>query len=181
MKGFYRLRAWMALGIVAMIIDGCRVERITTPPTTEGRAPLARDNANAPGQSNSRTGQLMRCLRRNGGQATAVIGKSGGILVIGNNVLVVPPGALRKSVLLSASIVADTIAAIDFQPEGLRFATPAFLMLDATGCPKPAASPEVGYIDSRFEVLEELPAQYDAKQKQLTTSISHFSGYAILW
>ena len=129
--------------------------------------------------SNSDKGQVLACSRRQAQTGSAVIGPAGGTLVVGNNRLIVPPGALQEEIRISGSVPADTIASIHFEPEGLRFRKPAGLQLDATGCQRADGQPSILYLDEHGNVLEKIDAVYSNWWHSVAAPIQHFSVYAI--
>src|SRR5213595_1907793 len=52
----------------------------------------------------------------------------------GGNWLVIPQGALRDPVSITAVVPSDTVAMVRFRPEGLRFLSTALLMLTYDNC-----------------------------------------------
>ena len=166
----------LALGI-GCLWTACRDEQTAGP---EGVRPASSSLVKA-ASGQSKQPQLMRCLARNATQGSATVGPDGGTLYIGESQLIIPAGALPNPVLVTGAVIADTVAAIEFQPHGLQFQIPATLLISAKGCPHQKTAAEVAYIDDSFQVLEELPATFDAKHVVVAANISHFSGYAIAW
>jgi len=107
------------------------------------------------------------------------VGPAGGTLRIGPHSLVIPAGALDRPVTITASNKATDHVQVDFQPEGLRFASPATLRLSYAHCPARPLLPSVVYVDNLLSILELLPALNDLGSERVTTKLRHFSGYAI--
>jgi hypothetical protein len=108
-----------------------------------------------------------------------VIGPDGGILRLGPNALIVPPGALAEPVAIRAQVV-DTLAEIMLEPEGLRFRRPVILELDTRGCAVSAEQdPELLYLDDEGEARETIRGYLDEQKKRFSAPIVHFSVYAI--
>jgi hypothetical protein len=109
------------------------------------------------------------------------IGVLGGTVVFGNNTLIVPPGAVLKPTLITATEAGDAHVSAQFQPEGLHFLLPAVLTLSYQQCaspPPPTAT--IVYLQSLLgEILEILPAKLDLGLKSISTPIWHFSVYAV--
>jgi hypothetical protein len=124
-------------------------------------------------------GQVLACSRREAQTGSAVIGPNGGTLVVGNNQLIIPPGALQEETRITGTVPADTIASIHFEPEGLRFRKPAGLQLDATGCARAEGQPSILYLDDNGNVLEKIDAVYSNWWHSVAAPIEHFSVYAI--
>ena len=166
--------------------------------TTETSAPRAGaldrefdDTSNAalhlPGSQRSPTSlsgdnrdvHVLACSRRQAQTASAIIGPSGGTLAIGDDKLIVPPGALQQETLITGTIPEDTTASIHFEPEGLRFKKPAGLVLDARGCGQLSGEPSVLYLDDNGNILEQIDAIYSNWWHTVAAPIQHFSVYAI--
>jgi hypothetical protein len=128
---------------------------------------------------NSDKGHVLACSRRQAQTGSAIIGPNGGALAVGNNLLIVPPGALQEETLITGTVPADTIASIHFEPEGLRFRKPAGLQLDATGCQRADGQPSILYLDENGNVLEKIDAVYSNWWHRVAAPIQHFSVYAI--
>ena len=124
-------------------------------------------------------GQVLACSRRAAQTGSAIIGPNGGTLVVGNNQLIIPPGALEEETLITGTVPSDTIASIHFEPEGLRFRKPAGLQLDASGCQRADGQPSILYLDEHGNVLEKIDAVYSNWWHSVAAPIQHFSVYAI--
>lgn len=127
----------------------------------------------------SSSNSVAACTRRDAQQGSAVIGPAGGTITLGNNQLIVPAGALDTATLITASVPADTIASIHFEPEGLQFRKPAGLVLDGEGCTVSGDGVDVLYLDDDGAVLERIEATYSNFWHTVAAPISHFSVYAI--
>jgi hypothetical protein len=122
---------------------------------------------------------LYKCSTPSFGSVTQYVGRSGGVVKVGPHSLVIPAGALDRTVAITASTEAGDVVKVDFQPEGLRFASPATLRLSYAHCPRPPLLPRVVYVDNLLSILELLPALNDFGSDRVTTKLRHFSGYAI--
>lgn len=112
--------------------------------------------------------------------SSRTFGPSGGTLVVGGSRLIIPGGALRSTVTITATIVGDSSSFVDFQPEGLTFAKPVGLVLDGAGCKiDESATPTLLHMGTDSTVLEVIPAMYIPRWKAVAAPIEHFSGYAI--
>jgi hypothetical protein len=161
--------AWLSvLGAAALL--GCQTDRVTTPIGAPAERPSALLSA--------ADAAAAVCAPHDGDRARALIGPEGGVLWIGANELVVPPGALERPVLIRGSTPSGTTSRVDFQPHGLVFAVPATLVLSAAGCAVPD-SPLVEYVDASENVAEVIGATYDVGRDAVVASIAHFSGYQI--
>jgi hypothetical protein len=129
-------------------------------------------NAGAPGQ-------VVACSNRQSAVGSALIGPSGGTLVVGNSRLIVPPGALTEPTLISGTVPDTAIAIIEFEPTGLHFRKPAGLQLDVAGCNATTYdSPAVVYVDDAGNTSERIDAVFSNDWHTVAAPIEHFSGYA---
>jgi hypothetical protein len=113
-------------------------------------------------------------------EVSGVFGPSGGTLVIGDDRLIIPGGALHDTVTITASRTGDSTSTVEFQPHGLHFYKPAGLVLDSDGCTiPPDGVPSVVYLGPTGEVLESIAAVYSPLWHTVAAPIEHFSGYAI--
>ena len=165
-----------AVAVAACFAVACRAPDAAAP--SHGRSlGTAWQRSNDASKS---SGVLVGCTKRAAFSDSGEFGPNGGTLWIGSNRLIIPPGALSDRVTISGTIVDDTVAFIQFQPEGLRFKKPAGLVLDATDCNIPDDSvADVVYIDERGNIAERIQAQYSNAWHTVAAPIEHFSGYAI--
>ncbi len=155
-------------------------------------ADSARDALTAPRLSASARTENASEFRRNAKAAAAtcathlkstdagVFGPAGGTLTFGSSRLIIPAGALRDTVTITATIPEGDGSRVELQPHGLEFAKPAGLQLGTAGCSMNGlVAPNVVYLSETGEVLETIPAVYDPHWQTIAASIWHFSGYAI--
>ena len=107
---------------------------------------------------------------------SATIGAEGGVLFVGKNMLIVPPGALSTNVQISGSVAAGNEFQIDFQPHGLQFRKPAGLILDASAC---AGAPNGVYLDEQGGIAERITASFSTWWHTIAAPLDHFSTYAL--
>ncbi len=132
------------------------------------------------GQAQSQQAMIVACTPRKAIRASGRFGPGGGILEFGNSRLIIPGGALRDTVTISATPRADGTSTVDFQPTGLHFYKPAGLVLDAADCSlKPGDVPSVVYLDDAGQIRETIAAVYDPHWRAVAAPIEHFSAYAI--
>jgi hypothetical protein len=131
----------------------------------------------------ARTLGLLKCSPLPPATATATIGPWGGAITVGPHTLVVPPGALSQNVTITASLSADTVNAITFQPEGLQFQKSAYLTMSYANCnllgkllPK-----HIAYTNDSYQILEYLLSLDNLFTKRVTGQVHHFSHYAMAW
>jgi len=159
--------AALAAGAVTL---ACNAESATNPAASAPR--LDRDEGDSPGQ-------IVACTKREHQIGSAVIGPRGGTLLVGSNMLIVPPGALTRHTLITGVVPEGNAAAIHFEPSGLQFRKPVALFLNASGCEFPEDMPDVVYFDDHGTILERIEAVYIKSWKGVFAPITHFSGYAI--
>jgi len=122
-------------------------------------------------------GQVVACTNRQESFGSALIGPSGGTLVVGGSRLIVPPGALTEPTLISGTVPDTSVAIIEFEPTGLRFKKAAGLQLDVQGC-SADSSPAVVYVDEAGNTSERIDAVFSNDWHSVAAPIEHFSGYA---
>jgi hypothetical protein len=148
---------------------------------------------------------LLSCMELPYASVTQVIGPAGGTISIGPHTLLIPVGALAKSVSITAVI--DTgwgrrtllvkppqgrkpkegfvgVNTVRFQPK-LTFQTPASLTMNYANCDlgdPGSLLPAIVYTSPVLDViLENEPAVDDPSAQTLTAQIDHFSNYAVAW
>jgi len=123
---------------------------------------------------------------------TQTIGPEGGEIEVGRNWLVVPRGALRQWVSITAVAPSDTVAMVRFQPEGLRFDATALLVATYDNCRVPkAVTPRLALLSNLLTVVEFLtpgdsllPPRFGKGHKghrRVVGQLHHFSNYAVAW
>jgi hypothetical protein len=122
---------------------------------------------------------LYKCSTPSFGSVTQNVGPAGGIIKVGPHSLVVPPGALDRTVAITASTSAGQHVKVDFQPEDLRFKYRAVLTLSYAHCANRPLLPKVVYVDNLLSILELLPSLDDRSSDRVTARLRHFSGYAL--
>lgn len=120
------------------------------------------------------------CSPHGGVQSSGVFGPAGGTLFFGGSRLIIPGGALRDTVTISATIPEGSSSRVEFAPSGLRFYKPAGLILSTAGCVLADPNvPNVVYLSEDGDILEIIAAVFDPHWKTIAAPIQHFSGYAI--
>lgn len=123
---------------------------------------------------------LLVCAAHGPASVSVWVGASGASLTVGNDHLIIPGGALSDSTLITATIPADTLADIHFEPHGLQFTKDVMLVLSTDGCSLGRQAPgHVDYLDNDGNVLETLDGTFNGGSHTVTTKIHHFSSYAI--
>lgn len=124
------------------------------------------------------SGQLtpINCSPNDSSYGSALIGESGGDLLIGPHRLIVPPGALTQPTLISGTVPAGQPFQIDLQPHGLTFRKAAGLVLDASSC---TDVPNIVYLIDGITPSDPIEATYSNWWHTIAAPIWHFSGYAV--
>jgi hypothetical protein len=124
---------------------------------------------------------------------TQTIGPEGGEIEVGRNWLIIPRGALRGPVNITAVAPSDTVAMIRFQPAGLRFQATALLVATYDNCRVPkAVTPRIALVSNAFTVIEFLaPGEsmlsprfqqgHKGSHRRVVGQLQHFSNYAVAW
>ena len=71
--------------------------------------------------------RLLSCSTQPLVRTTQVVGPEGGVILVGTHRLVIPAGALKASVTITAEQVPGRVNSVRFLPEGLKFERPAAL------------------------------------------------------
>ena len=147
--------------------------------TAPGSAASSRDADSDTEDSPERAFHATTCKSTRLANGSGVFGPGGGTLVFGTSRLIIPGGALRDTVTISATIPDGNANRVEFRPTGLRFAKAAGLLLDTSGCDITTPAPNVVYLSESGAVLETIVAVYDPHWHTIAAAIWHFSGYAI--
>jgi hypothetical protein len=123
---------------------------------------------------------LLTCAAHDSASVTVTVGTSGASIQVGNDRLIIPGGALSQSTTITATIPADTLADIHFEPHGLQFNKDVHLVLSTNGCSTGSDDPDdIVYLDNAGNVLETLEGTFSGSGHTVTAKIHHFSSYAI--
>jgi hypothetical protein len=127
---------------------------------------------------------LLKCSALPYASDTETIGPLGGVLVAGPHSLFIPPGAVSSPTTITMTVPSGLgVNAVKFQPEGLRFNTPAVLTMSYSNCsllgkilPK-----RIAYTDDNLNILTYLLSLDNLLSKRVTGKVNHFSDYVIAW
>jgi hypothetical protein len=125
--------------------------------------------------------RLLSCTTQPQVRTTQVVGPQGGAILIGTHRLVIPSGALKQPVTITAEQVSGRVNSVRLLPEGLRFERPVTLTLSYANCSPLLPLKRVVYVDELLRVLELLPSLDNLDDRTVTGSIRHFSRYAVAW
>ena len=142
--------------------------------------PAVRDVENMTAGNWQQVFKTATCSPHGAISASGVFGPAGGTLTFGGSRLIIPGGALRDTVTISATIPEGSSSSVEFAPHGLQFLKSAGLVLSTVSCElaNPLA-PAVVYLAPDGTVLEYIEAVYDPRWRTIAAPIDHFSGYAI--
>lgn len=115
-------------------------------------------------------------MPRNAQADTAIIGPSGGELIVGPHRLIIPPGALTTTVRIIGTAPESDVPTIELEPHGLKFKKSAGLILDASNC---TDVPPIVYINELGVASDPILAIYSTWWHTVAAPIDHFSGYAV--
>jgi hypothetical protein len=132
------------------------------------------------------SGLLVTCKPQQYASTTKWVGPRGGTLYVGPHKFVIPRGALKTYVKITAEAPADTVVSVRFQPEGLKFDKdhPARLTLDYNACEvsKQHLPSQIAYTDDSLKVIEILSGTaVDKRHRTVTADVKHFSRYALAY
>ncbi len=127
---------------------------------------------------------LLQCSNLPYDSTTQTIGPAGGSLSVGPHTLVIPPGALTRSVSITMILPTGLgVNAVKFKPAGLQFQTPAALTMSYANCsllgkllPK-----RIAYTTDNLQILYYLLSLDNLLSKYVTGQVNHFSDYVIAW
>jgi hypothetical protein len=133
-------------------------------------------------QGNSPTG-LLQCRPLAYDSVTQMIGRTGAVLRVSKHTLSIPRLALTRPVKITVVVPSDTVNVIRFQPEGLVFDAPVTLTMSYVNCSTGASTDprQIAYVDSSLTAVEYEPSVDDAWGRKVTSTLTHFSGYAVSW
>lgn len=130
---------------------------------------------------NTRLRHLPQCDPLPTSTASATIGFPGGIIAVGPHTLDIPRGALLTPVTITAVAPSDSVAWIQFQPDGLVFTKSATLTMSYVHCNlEGRREVEIAQVSNELLILEYLPSVVFNGQK-VTGRLDHFSNYAVAW
>jgi hypothetical protein len=127
------------------------------------------------------TFDLLQCNPQRYISVTKVVGPKGGKIKVGSHSLEIPSGALSQDVTIVAEQVSDVTNSVRFSPEGLRFAQPATLTMSYDNCISTAEPKSIVYTTDQLGILEQLRSADKPQTKIVTSTIEHFSRYAVAY
>src|SRR4029077_2757231 len=126
---------------------------------------------------------LLQCSPLPPVSVTQTVGLAGGTIKVGPHTIVIPAGALRSTVTITAVAPSGTVNVVRFTPQGLTFQVPASLTMSYANCslvgrllPK-----KIAYTTDELRILELLPSLDLFSFRKVTAPLRHFSQYAVAW
>lgn len=135
-------------------------------------------------------GGLLTCEPQPFESNSAVIGRAGGTIRLGEHKLIIPAGALDRNVRITVEAPSDTVASLRLMPHGLEFDRPAQLVMSYGDCGLLAAvlntlglnrPVKIAYTTEQLRVLYWVRSTDDPRRRQVTGYLDHFSRYAVGW
>jgi len=179
-----RFRSLVAAAVLALV-SSCTSTDGPTEPSSAPPTPSARLGGGG-GLLGTGLGEgLLTCTPLAYTSVQQTVGPEGGLIQIGPHSLAVPAGALDSSVVITAVIASESVNSVQFQPEGLVFASghPARLTMSYANCsllgqllPK-----KIVYTTDLLQILQWLLSLDDPLHQRVSADAQHFSRYAIAW
>lgn len=170
-----RLIGLMFAIALAMVTISCGIDQAASP---SGEQALG-----GPQLSANVLGKLVKCTPTGYAYSGMTIGPAGGTIKAGKHTLEIPRGALSRTVFISMKMGADTTNSVQLLPEGLVFnrGKPATLTLNYDNCSLVSSllPRKIAYTTNNLQILQLLPSLDDKLKKKVSTSLEHFSRYAV--
>jgi hypothetical protein len=174
MKAFGLLKLALGAGVIASALS-CTDRSPVGPPAAPSHDLVE--------QSFGRPLSLLKCKPLSAESVTQEVGPFGGVIQVGPHTLRIPEGALSSPVTITATLPADTVNRVHFEPEGLTFDAPVWLTLSYANCQAIGSwlPRRVVYTNAGLEILEILFSLSNPFASQVTGQVTHFSDYAVAW
>lgn len=127
---------------------------------------------------------LLTCSDLPYASSTQTVGVLGGTINAGPHTLVIPPGALTEPTTITMTAPTGRgVNAVRFEPEGLRFVTPATLTMSYSNCNLlgKLLPNRIAYTDDNLKILYYLLSLDNLLSKRVTGKVNHFSDYVVAW
>lgn len=112
------------------------------------------------------------------GTSTALIGPAGGVLMRAKHQLVIPAGALSKTVKITFTMLASAYLECELKPYGLQFNKPVRLVLSYNGACDgnlDESALKVAYYNPQTQLGVLIPKAIDTAQNTVTVEIERFA------
>jgi hypothetical protein len=170
-RGTLTLSATLLMG--STFLAGCG----DTDPTKPSFAP---DSAvMSAGLISSLTSSLLSCRALPSARSAKTIGTAGGTIAVGPHTLVIPAGALSRTVTITATIRSESVNRVHFEPSGLQFAKPATLTMSYANCALSVLPRRIVYVERDLDIISTLVSLDNVLTRRVSARIEHFSDYAV--
>lgn len=191
---FSIISRFTTIAMAALLVTfsaSCSSDALPTGPSSQASQPQVDPLLGLPiegildglGQSIGPLGQLLTCEPQEYASASKVIGRNGGTIYVGKHKFVVPRGALRSRVRITAVAPAGNVVSVRFAPEGLKFNRrhQPTLTLDYGDCGlvRNLLPKHIAYTDEGLNILDILGSVDNILKHQVSADIKHFSRYAV--
>jgi len=182
------------VALVALTVGSACDRSPTEPPQPAALSASRVGPIGRPGKPRHAT-DLVPCSALPDQSVTEVIGPEGGKISVGPHMLLIPPGALKRRVSITAQVhfrprgltgkAGLQVNAVGFKPK-LKFETPAYLLMSYANC-DPAyltslLPKQIVYSNAALNIILEDEASDDYPDAKLVAAwIDHFSSYAVAW
>ncbi len=187
---FSRVAVFALAVMLAAFTASCSSDALPTGPSSQTGQPAVSPLLGLPigdvlgGTTDAVTG-LLACAPQPYASASKVIGPDGGTLLVGKHSFVVPRGALKENVLITAEAPEGNVVSVRFGPEGLKFNSrfQPKLTLDYSDCGLLAnlLPKRIAYTSDELSILDLLPSTDDLLHERVSAPIKHFSRYAVAY
>jgi hypothetical protein len=196
MRPVRQLFATLMVAGLALTTSSCDFAHVPTaslggtPDLSAGDGPGNRPDIGGPGNQPEDGGLGYRpdpvigsCAPAAGGSVTRTVGRQGGVIVLGSDTLLIPPGALHRPTAITASRPDQSpVRVIMLRPQGLRFHREAMLTMGYSDCDVRATGKlGIAEVTSDLQVIRGLRSRVHRKQQQVVADVQYVSNYAIAW
>ena len=174
-----RAAAFLALVAVA---TSCSGDSITAPAAPPEVNPGLLDGGLI-GQIGGAVDDLLSCRVDQTISTTQSVGPEGGTITVGRHSLLIPAGALRETVEITATAPAGEHVELRFAPHGIEFERRVVLRMSYAECGLVRGLLlRIAYVDAeKLESLEVLPSLPDLLRRQVYGTTDHFSSYMLAY
>lgn len=178
-KSIRELRISLFAALAGLAFLACnKSDQLLTPEKSDLK--LAPNFLTAAPKSSSDIDLATICLRDKNeiGTSTAMIGPAGGVLTRAKHQLVIPAGALSKTVKISFAMLASAYLECELKPFGLKFNKPVRLILSYNGaCDSnlDESALKVAYYNPQTQLGVLIPTAIDTKLNTVTVEVERFA------
>ncbi len=128
--------------------------------------------------SNTNLATICRRDKNEIGMSTAMIGPAGGVLKRGNHELVIPAGALSKTIKITFTMLASAYLECELKPYGFKFNRPVRLVLSYNGACDDnldESALKVAYYNPQTQLGVLIPTAIDTALNTVTVELERFA------